>query len=161
MLCWSLLASVPGHAQYFITYSTELQRESLGTRLDRYFSWAFLHSISCSFFVLSSSSLPPRYDSKCDVWSIGCILYDMANNKNNFVYVSILILWILLLHLMASQQWLIWKEYLIWKKYFSCVMSCCVHKTHSVCVWEICVMRREKIMLGRQSSWFWCWSLVE
>jgi NIMA (never in mitosis gene a)-related kinase len=26
------------------------------------------------------------YDNKCDVWSIGCILYDMANSKNRFVY---------------------------------------------------------------------------
>lgn len=26
------------------------------------------------------------YDSKCDVWSIGCILYDMCNVKNRFVY---------------------------------------------------------------------------
>ena len=28
------------------------------------------------------------YDAKCDVWSIGCILYDMSNNKDRFVYVS-------------------------------------------------------------------------
>ena len=29
-----------------------------------------------------------RYDSKCDVWSIGCILWDMANRQNKFVFVS-------------------------------------------------------------------------
>ena len=28
------------------------------------------------------------YDSKCDVWSIGCILWDMANTANTFVFVS-------------------------------------------------------------------------
>jgi len=26
-----------------------------------------------------------RYDSKCDVWSIGCILWDMANSAEKFV----------------------------------------------------------------------------
>jgi len=29
-----------------------------------------------------------RYDSKCDVWSIGCILWDMANSAEKFVNVS-------------------------------------------------------------------------
>ncbi len=29
-----------------------------------------------------------RYDHKCDVWSIGCILWDMANSTDTFVYVS-------------------------------------------------------------------------
>lgn len=29
-----------------------------------------------------------RYDAKCDVWSIGCILWDMANTANTFVFVS-------------------------------------------------------------------------
>ncbi|XP_011404382.2 PREDICTED: myosin light chain kinase A-like [Amphimedon queenslandica] len=26
------------------------------------------------------------YDSKCDVWSIGCVLYDMSNDQSRFVY---------------------------------------------------------------------------
>lgn len=30
-----------------------------------------------------------RYDDKCDVWSIGCILWDMANSANLFVFVSL------------------------------------------------------------------------
>ena len=29
-----------------------------------------------------------RYDNKCDVWSIGCILWDMANSAEKFVNVS-------------------------------------------------------------------------
>lgn len=29
-----------------------------------------------------------RYDGKCDVWSIGCILWDMANNVDIFISVS-------------------------------------------------------------------------
>ena len=29
-----------------------------------------------------------RYDAKCDVWSIGCILWDMANTANTFIFVS-------------------------------------------------------------------------
>lgn len=28
-----------------------------------------------------------RYDNKCDVWSIGCILWDMANSAEKFVNV--------------------------------------------------------------------------
>ena len=44
------------------------------------------------YHVMIYESLNYRYDSKCDVWSIGCILYDMCNVKNRFVYVSIIII---------------------------------------------------------------------
>lgn len=37
---------------------------------------------SCCFVLFYS------YDAKCDVWSIGCILWDMANTANRFVFVS-------------------------------------------------------------------------
>ena len=43
----------------------------------------------CDYHVMIYESLNYRYDNKCDVWSIGCILYDMCNVKNRFVYVSI------------------------------------------------------------------------
>ena len=39
-------------------------------------------------FVMNCMLMTCRYDSKCDVWSIGCILWDMANNKDKFVFVS-------------------------------------------------------------------------
>lgn len=35
---------------------------------------------------LGQTSPSSGYDSKCDVWSIGCILWDMANDKNKFVF---------------------------------------------------------------------------
>ena len=37
---------------------------------------------------VSVKVLSLRYDAKCDVWSIGCILWDMSNHKDLFVYVS-------------------------------------------------------------------------
>ena len=30
-----------------------------------------------------------RYDAKCDVWSLGCILWDMANSSNRFIHVRV------------------------------------------------------------------------
>ena len=51
-----------------------LQRPSLDTP-----SWCALFITFCLLY---------RYDDKCDVWSIGCILWDMANKSNCFVHVN-------------------------------------------------------------------------
>lgn len=44
--------------------------------------------VSRSTVELCHSVATRSYDNKCDVWSLGCILYDMANDKDRFVHVS-------------------------------------------------------------------------
>lgn len=39
-----------------------------------------------SYMSLMNTGHLTGYDAKCDVWSIGCILWDMSNHKDLFVY---------------------------------------------------------------------------
>lgn len=47
-----------------------------------------LHTIQCLF--THTLTHTHRYNVKCDVWSIGCILWDMANSADLFTFVSLL-----------------------------------------------------------------------
>lgn len=35
--------------------------------------------------------VPNRYDYSCDVWSLGCVLFDMATHSNKFIWVSAIV----------------------------------------------------------------------